>query len=365
MKKILSVVFDDFLADPRAKKFYEALKEDYSVKVVSLCLIDGVRENNITVKSECKNRFVRLFKFWFFVWKQIKKERPDFIIGHNFYVGLPCYLASRFFKIPYMYDAYEFYFPRKKQPFSKRDWFFFLQERVAIKNASIVFAANTERARLMKQAYSLKQRPVSILNIPVYEVSDAVSEKQDFGEDDKVMIIYEGFISFTRFIDKLVDSLEYLPDRFGLTIVGDGADSNLLKEHIRGKSYSRRVHYMGRILNNEILPTISKCNIGFVGYPFTDLNNIYCSPNKIYEYPAAGIPFVSTKQHPIWDITEKYHICDFYDPYDNGAKEIANAIIRVSNNYSYYTRCIKSFNLENNWSKEIVKIKSALKDISK
>ena len=39
------------------------------------------------------------------------------------------------------------------------------------------------------------------------------------------------------------------------------------------------------LLNKEIIPLLSRCKLGFVGYPMEGLNNIYCSPNKIYEYP--------------------------------------------------------------------------------
>lgn len=361
MKKIVSVVFDDFLADPRAQKFYEALNLEFDVKVLSLELLDAQRGSfNIAIKIESHNRFVRLFRFWCFVFRKILELKPDYILAHNFYMGLPCYYASKRLRIPFIYDAYEFYYPRKGNPFSKRDWFFFLQERVAIKNASLVFAANIERARLMKRAYGLKQRPVDVLNIPIYNEKYITKEKSNVDIEEKFSIIYEGFISFTRFIDKLVDSLEYLPGNFELTIVGDGADSEKLKVLIDSKPYSDRIRYLGRILNKDILPTISKCDIGFVGYPFSDLNNIFCSPNKIYEYPAAGIPFVSTKQHPIWAITKPYQICEFYNPFTDGAKDIAKALLKISNNYSHYTAGIVKFNVENNWYKEKDKIRNAV-----
>lgn len=363
MKKIISVVFDDFLADPRAQKFYEALKEDYDITVLSLNLIDAERENNITFNSKSKNRFIRLFKFWFFVWRHIRQVKPDYILSHNFYTGFPCFVASCVHKIPLFYDAYEFYCPREKQPFSRRDWFFFLQERIVIKYAKLVFAANKERARLMKHAYKLNTVPVDVLNIPVYTESYDICSKTDFSKSDNVKIIYEGFISFTRFIDKLVDSFNYLPDNYELTIVGDGADSELLCKLIKSKPYCERIHYLGRIQNKEILPTISQCHIGFVGYPFSDLNNIYCSPNKIYEYPAAGIPFVSTKQHPIWTITQPYGICEFYNPFEDGAKNIASAILKIAGNYNSFTKGIERFNSVNNWINEGNKIKKAIASI--
>lgn len=361
--KILSVVFDDFMADPRAKKFYEALKSDYEYRVLSLNLIETDREgiNNVAVKININNRFLRLFKFWWHIFKQIRLYKPDYVLAHNFYVGFPCYLFSKLAKFTFAYDAYEFYFPRKNKRFSKRDYFFYYQERIAIKNASIVFAANSERARLMKCAYKLNVTPVDILNIPIYQNSYKTKESSIDIENKKVNVVYEGFISFSRFIDSLVDSLEFLPKNFELTIIGDGADSERLKQLIEKKTYSSRVHYLGRIPNSDILMSISKCDIGFVGYPFSDLNNIYCSPNKIYEYPAAGVPFVSTKQHPIWLITNKYRICEFYDPFNNGAQSIAHSIMKIVENYSSYCSGIKDFNLNNSWKNEAKKILLAFK----
>lgn len=358
-KSVLTVVFDRLSSDPRASKIREALKIEYEVYTISVD--DGspteYSDHHKVIKISSKNKITRLFIFWLKVIGFIKETRPDIIFAHNYYVALPCWIGSKLFGIPLAYDAYEFYVPEKGVKFSIRNYFFFIQERFVIKRASHVFSANSERSRLMKAAFNLRNRPIPILNIPLYNKSIVRISHHT----EEISIVYEGFITFTRFVDLLIESFEYLPQNYKLRIIGDGPDVNKMHRLISKKSYKARITYLGRIDGGKILPTLSQSTMGFVGYPSTNLNNRYCSPNKIYEYPAAGLPFVSTNQTSIRRVTDGYHICSFFDPQKDGARGIANAILEVANNYPYFTENIEQFNKDRSWQIEASKLLAELK----
>ena len=360
--KILTVVYDNIYSDPRASKFRETLIKKHDVYTLSIGDKEGASYNQIKeILLKGHNKIFELFYFWYCVINYVGKIKPDVILSHNYFTALPCWIASKYFGIPLLYDAYEFYVPEKGKKFPKRNFFFFLNEKFVSRRAELVFAANPERARLMKSAFGLRKRPIAILNIPIYQNPGIVKASIDI-RNDEVKLVYEGFIVFSRFVDLLINSLEYLPENFKLIIIGDGPDVVKMKDLINSKSYKKRIDYMGRIDGRLIIPTLSDCHIGFVGYPFTNLNNKYCSPNKIYEYPAAGIPFVSSSQTSIWEITKKYHICNFYN-YKEGAKGVANAIMDVAVNYTNYVIGIESFNANNTWSSEANKIIESLQCI--
>lgn len=356
--KVVTVVYEDIDYDPRASKFRDVLKEKYDVVTLSTSYDERVvigSTQKIRLKKGHKYR--NWFIFSYLVILRIKSIKPDVILSHNYATALSCWLASKFLGVPLAYDAYEFYTPQRGFSLSKRDYFFFFMEKFVIKRANLVFSANIERSRLMKSGFKLSCLPVPILNIPSYSIVSKGNKTIDKG--GKVVVVYEGFISFTRFVDILIDSLSYLPEYFTLLIIGDGPDVDRMKALIASKSFKERINYIGRINREEVIPTLSTCDIGFVGYPFTDLNNRYCSPNKIFEYPASGIPFVSSCQSTILELTKKYKICSFYNPLKGGAQSIADAILTIASDYGEYTQGLSSFIQENSWDKERAKIQNS------
>ena len=56
-----------------------------------------------------------------------------------------------------------------------------------------------------------------------------------------------------------------------------------------------------------MLHRLDSCHIGIISYPFTSYNNIYCAPNKIFEYAAMGLPFIATEQPIFKHAQEQYH----------------------------------------------------------
>lgn len=358
--KLITVVFEDIDKDPRASKFRKVLSNHYDVTTLGTSFSERVLEGEKqTILLKKRRKYINWFSFFFKSIVRIIKNKPDVILSHNYDTAFPCWLASKILKVPLAYDAYEFYAPQRGIQLSKRDMFFFIMEKFVIKRADLVFSANIERSRLMRSGFKLKALPVPILNIPSYNCISKDTLNNKINSD--VVVVYEGFISFTRFVDVLIDAFAFLPNHVRLVIIGDGPDVDNMKTLIEKKDYKSRIDYRGRINSNEVIPSLSTCDIGFVGYPFSDLNNRFCSPNKIYEYPAAGLPFISTMQSPIWQLTSKYNICAFYNPNKKGEQSIANAIMQIADNYVDYTKNIKDFVRDNSWDKEAIKIRDAFR----
>lgn len=350
MKRILAIVNDEITKDPRALKFRKALQSRYDVITVCSSYTKHCDEGtDIIIKKQKCLGFIGLIIYWLKVLFKVKRLKPDIILAHNYYMAFPGLLASIFCKKPLVYDAYEFYAPQRGVRMSKRDYFFFYLEKVTIKRSNLVFSANEERSRLMKSAYKLDRKPIPILNIPNYNIT-SIRDRKICSEE--ITVVYEGFITYTRYVDLLVEAFEFLPPCYKLVFIGGGHDEERLKNLIDSKSYNSRIEFRGRIDSKDVIPSLAKCDVGFVGYPFKDLNNRFCSPNKIYEYPASGLPFVTTNQSPIWRITNTYHICEYYDPRIDGAVGIAKAIQKVVDKYSWYCENIPLFLDNNSWSNE-------------
>ena len=207
MKRIVSLLNDEISKDPRASKFRDTLKKRYEVYSICSSFQNECRSGADFIVKKCKRwGILALFLYWIRAVFIVKKIKPDYILAHDYFMALPGWIASKLFKKPLIYDAYEFYTPQRGVKMSKRDYFFFIIEKFVIKRSNLVFSANIERSRLMKSAYKLERLPVPVLNIPNYDHS--IINKKIFNPHF-ITVVYEGYISYTRFVDLLVDSFEY------------------------------------------------------------------------------------------------------------------------------------------------------------
>ena len=91
----------------------------------------------------------------------------------------------------------------------------------------------------------------------------------------------------------------------------------------------------------EHLEYTKHCNVGIANYDISSLNNIFCAPNKIYEYAKFGIPMLCSKNVALEETVGAYNagICvDF-----NDIKELKRAIEKVKEEYAIYTKNAVSF----------------------
>ena len=168
-----------------------------------------------------------------------------------------------------------------------------------------------------------------------------------------------GDISFLRGIDVLIDAVLNLPQNFKLILVGVGPDFNeILNKY---KIFPDKIRLIGSVTHDEVQDVVSTADIGVVVYSNKGLNNVYCSPNKIYEYTQAGLVVLTTSQPSLLNIINKYKIGAVFGCNDNTSlSEISDIISDISNNITYYQKNIPIFLDSNNYMIEQKKIEDSV-----
>ncbi len=202
-----------------------------------------------------------------------------------------------------IYDAHELIIPKEGQRLSKRDQFFIKPERKLCEKADTVIEANKERADLIRETYGLDNVSY-VLNITKLAYNGKV---RTLPEDGKVVLVYQGVVSKERNLSFFVDCLKALPENYRMLFIGDGDALPVMRERAEQLGVASRIEFTGRLSNVEMLRRLDDCHIGIISYPFTSYNNIYCSPNKIFEYAALGLPFIATEQPIFKNAREQYH----------------------------------------------------------
>lgn len=154
------------------------------------------------------------------------------------------------------------------------------------------------RACVFRTWYKLSETPLVIPNKP-FEINnqqikntdvDLLHNKLDALAKGRKILLYQGGITKNRNLDNFAYASKILEDSVVFVLMGK--DSGYLKDLYKINNDIVHIPYIPSPFHLNIT---SKCDIGIVTYDFINLNNIYCAPNKIWEYSAFGKPMIGNK----------------------------------------------------------------------
>jgi glycosyltransferase involved in cell wall biosynthesis len=97
-----------------------------------------------------------------------------------------------------------------------------------------------------------------------------------------------------RALDQLVRSMALVRNpRVHLVLMGYGEGLEAFPRLARELGVSERVHCKDAVPQSELLFWTASADAGIIPYPPEDLNNYYCSPNKLFEFIAARLPMIA------------------------------------------------------------------------
>ncbi|WP_346877323.1 hypothetical protein [Clostridium sp. UBA5712] len=357
----MNILMISFLAKEKEGRFnrcYNSVSKKHEVFIIDVDDREYFDNKRICLKLKNRNPIFRYFEFTYKVIKASKKLKFDTIYAHNYFTCLPAIIISKLGRKKLIYDAYELYYPAGKNPFSMRDSFFYFFEKKAIKSADEVVCANNERALIMAGHYNLRKIPTVIGNMAKDDLYEDVPKKQ-ICNSHIVKIVYAGYLAYDRSILELVCSIKEnkYEKKIILDIYGYGPLLNELTIMAAKEEYSF-MKIMGSYLNSQLDLILSNYHIGYVSYPNTDFNNIFCCPNKVFDYAHNGLVVLAPNNYGLSAMISKYKIgcCN---------NNINYAISNILLNYNYYQKNLKLFLNDNNWSNEEVKLLELLNNNSR
>lgn len=170
--------------------------------------------------------------------------------------------------------------------------------------AARVICCEKHRAAIMKSRYNLNRTPVVMPN-KAYEMENEQLNESDMAQlnpdvlnavqqyKDNRIVLYQGIISRDRPLTSIAQALAMIDDEnvyfwvMGMVI----GDASLIDEV---KVIYPRTVYLGFIPNPQHLLVTRYAHIGIANYDYSKLNNVFCAPNKIYEYSQFGMPMLTS-----------------------------------------------------------------------
>jgi hypothetical protein len=229
-----------------------------------------------------------------------------------------------YFQINELYDKLPFYLKHLEKI-----------TKLAYKN----IVPEKNRAAIFQVWFGLKTQPFVLPNKPFFDdglilKGENIYKKHiDFlkkeKENNKTIFLYQGHLGNDRNFSKL---LEIISKKNNILVVLMGMDHELLDKYQKICPF---IYHIPHIPAPFHLSITKYADIGILVYLPISLNNIYCAPNKIWEYTKYGLALISNNIIGLEDITNMNLGVQFDI---NDTDEINNQMEVLLSNIKYYQK---------------------------
>lgn len=221
--------------------------------------------------------------------------------------------------------------------------------------AALLICCERHRSAIMKSRYKLKTFPIVMPN-KAYEISDKESEENSFDNIDsaildvmrqhekKRIVLYQGIIGRDRPLANIAQALALIDDPNVIFWIMGKGDTQLVNEV---KEIYPRTAYLGYVPSPQHMLVTQRAHIGVANYDYSNLNNVFCAPNKIYEYAKFGMPMLTSDNIGLTETVGAAGAAECVDFSD--VAEVKNGLSKILSNYDqYHEKALKFYKQTDN-----------------
>jgi glycosyltransferase involved in cell wall biosynthesis len=234
------------------------------------------------------------FDYYRRAYRLVLADPPDALHAHDLNTLPVAAALARRLDLTLTYDAHELY--PEISTLSRREaraWR--LIERRLAPRADNVLTVCDSIADEMTRRYAIA-RPSVLLNCPVAAIDDGtVADRGGAAVDlDDPVILYQGGFAPNRGLETVVHSAVLL-SRGRVVLMGWGSLGDELRELIAAEGVAERVTIVPPVPREEVIARAAEATVGVIPYEPVGLNNTFTTPNKLFDYMAAGLPIAASR----------------------------------------------------------------------
>ncbi|GLI30093.1 MULTISPECIES: glycosyltransferase [Brachybacterium] len=239
---------------------------------------------------------------------------PDIVHMHDHLTLAAAAMYKEAFDVPIIWDAHEIY----------EDLASIEPERAAVNSRIIAdnvqyvdgfITLNQSIADFYREKYEALPEAVLVPNaverVTQTKYDGRLHEAAGLEPEQKILLFQGGF-SPHRGIPALLEASKLLREDWSLVFMGWGKLEESIREYAESETDRpdgrARVAAVPSAPHDELLSWTAGAALGTIPYENTGLNHLYCSPNKLWEYPAAGVPILATDMPEMEKQIKKYGI---------------------------------------------------------
>ena len=379
--KIAIILFGDYLKDGRVQRAAEALSITHEVKVfITTDYVDNypTKYNNVDIqmiplktKKLSNNPIIQILKFieYFIVTSQkINKFNPDTVFCNDVYTLFFGWLFKKKGK-KFIYDSHELWkdtmhhYAYNAKLYKILYWV----QKKTIHKANAVITVNDSIANILMEDHNIK-KPIVIMNInktiEMENDPNFVTLYKKLIDEDKKIVLYIGGIAVGRGLKNVIESMQFWDDNIEFAILGSGTYEPKLKEISKKISVEKKVHFLGSVLQKDVLKYASPCDAGIMAIQPSCKSYYYCLPNKFFQFAQLQKPIIASNFPELTKLINEYNLGATFNP--ENPKEIAASVNRLFTDDFKITdkdhqRFIETFN----WKNEEKKLLKLIKGLEK
>ena len=239
----------------------------------------------------------------------VSRYSPTVFLAHDLPMLPVASVACKRCGAKLVYDSHELYSEQEFSPREKQRWAEI--ERKYIGRCDAVITINPSIGHELEKRYNIKKVEIiyNAERVKSLPINQHLFHKAFNIDIDKQILLYQGGLSAGRNIEVLVDAMRHLRHpKVNLVILGDGQLQNALKKKAQRFGLSRRIHLHPAVSQKRLIDFTASADIGVIPYQASCLNTYYCTPNKLFEYMAAGLPILANDLPELRRIIDSYHI---------------------------------------------------------
>ena len=172
------------------------------------------------------------------------------------------------------------------------------------------------------------------------------------------ILIYQGGFSPHRGLHNLIEAMAFVDEPWALVMMGWGNLEAELKDlaapvnaNAAAVGQPPKIAFIPPAPQAELDRWTAGAALGIIAYEDNCLNHTYCTPNKLWEYPNAGVPVLASNLVEIRKLILEFDT-GFLMPTDSGARALAKQINAIDAGMLAIKRdnCM-SFREQHNWSR--------------
>jgi glycosyltransferase involved in cell wall biosynthesis len=262
--------------------------------------------------------------YYWRAYRVVRADPPQALHAHDLNTLPVAAALARRLRVPLTYDAHELY--PEISTLSRREaatWR--VLERRLAPRADHVLTVCDSIAEELERRYGIA-RPAVLLNCPAATGQDAsLADGVDKappgapgGNGSEPVILYQGGFAPHRGLETLVRSAREL-ERGTIVLMGWGGLEEELRALIAREGLGDRVRIVGPVPRGEVVSEAARATVGVIPYEPVGLNNTYTTPNKLFDYMAAGLPIAASRLPELTRFVEQGGIGLTFTPGDAGS----------------------------------------------
>jgi len=232
-----------------------------------------------------------------FIYQAVRQIEPDVVHCHDVHTLGVGALAKRRLGCKVVYDAHEIYEEVAQVTSATAQRYGYIHRRY-LRHVDAFVTINESIARWYAEHYPKLPPAVVVMNAvhpaPPFVYDGRLHQAAGLEGGEKILL-YQGGFARMRGLDHLVRAAEQLPRDWTLVMMGWGKEEAALRRvalEVEARTPHRPspVRFIPPAPQSELVMWTAGATVGVIPYENVGLNHWFCTPNKLWEYPNAGVP---------------------------------------------------------------------------